>query len=50
MRDELGNAWAAFEKLADRLGQLEAITERMVSTCADPIAVDDYWLWKAGSA
>lgn len=49
MRDELSDAWAAYDELTLRLSTLEGIAERMVATCADPIAVSDYWLWKAGA-
>jgi hypothetical protein len=40
MDDELGDCWA-------RLAALEEIAERLAATSADPIAVSDFWLWKA---
>jgi hypothetical protein len=40
MRDEMSDCWA-------RLVALEEIAERLTATCADPIAVSDFWLWKA---
>jgi hypothetical protein len=49
MRDEDADAWAAVDELTRRLLALEEIVERMCPTCADPIAVSDYWLWKAGT-
>lgn len=49
MRDEEADAWDAVEALTDRLLALEEIAERMVATCADPIAVSDFWLWRAGA-
>lgn len=48
MRDEEADAWAAHAELLRRLEALEQIADRLVATCADPIAVSDYWLWKAG--
>lgn len=47
MRDEMADAWAAYGALLARLTVLEEIAERMVATCADPLAVTDYWTWKA---
>lgn len=51
MRDEMADAYAAHDsflaELLARLTDLEDIAERMVATCADPIAVSDYWTWKA---
>lgn len=40
MGDELG--W-----LYERLRAVEEIAERLAATCADPVAVSDFWLWKA---
>lgn len=49
MRDEMSDAWAAYDKQTRRLLALEEIAERLAATCADPLAVSDYWLWKAGA-
>jgi hypothetical protein len=49
MRDEMTDAWAAFDELMRRCLILEEIAERMTPTCADPVAVADFWEWKAGS-
>jgi hypothetical protein len=46
MRDEMTDAWAAYETLLVRLAVLEDIAERMVATCADPVAVADLEAWK----
>lgn len=48
MRDEEADAWAAYDELTRRFLALEEIAERMTATCADPVAVSDFWLWKAG--
>jgi hypothetical protein len=40
MGDEEADCWA-------RLVALDGIAERLAATCPDPIAVADYWLWKA---
>jgi hypothetical protein len=50
MRDEMSDAWAAYDELIRRLLALEEIVERMCPTCADPIAVNDFWVWKAASS
>ena len=39
--------WAAYDRLLRRLLTLEEIAERLSATSADPIAVSDFWLWKA---
>ena len=39
--------WAAYDQLLRRLLTLEEIAERLSATSADPIAVSDFWLWKA---
>lgn len=48
MRDEMSDAWAAYDELTRRLLALEEITERLAVTSVDPIAVDDWHAWKAG--
>lgn len=48
MGDEGGNLWRAYEALLSRQLALESIADRLAATCADPTAVDDYWLWKQG--
>lgn len=50
MRDEQADAWAAYDELMRRVLALEEIAERLVVTCADPVASADYWAWKDGSA
>lgn len=45
--DETIDFWDLFVRTKARLGELEGIAERMVATCADPIAVSDYWRWRA---
>lgn len=49
MRDEMSDAWAAFDELMRRSLVLEGIAERLAATAADPQAVADWWEWKAGS-
>jgi hypothetical protein len=49
MRDELTDAWSAYDELTRRLLALEEITERLAATTPDPIAQSDYWEWKAGA-
>jgi uncharacterized small protein (DUF1192 family) len=49
MRDEMSDAWAAVDELQRRILVLEEIAERLTATSADPIAVADFWVWKAGS-
>lgn len=48
MRDEMSDAWAAYDELMRRCSVLEEIAGRLAATCADPIAVDDWHVWKAG--
>lgn len=40
--------WAAYDELLRRILALEEIAERLAATSADPVAVADFWLWKAG--
>lgn len=47
MRDETSDAWTAYDELMRRCLVLEEIAERLVATCADPVAVSDFWVWKA---
>lgn len=48
MRDEMSDAWAAYDELMRRSLVLEEIAERLAATSADPVAVSDWWTWKAG--
>lgn len=47
MGDEAGRIWRAYDELLRRCLALEEITERLAVTSADPVAVSDYWVWKA---
>lgn len=47
MRDEQADAWAAYDELMRRCLVLEEIAERLAATAADPVAVADWWTWKA---
>lgn len=48
MGDEAARIWAAYDALLRRCLELEEITDRLAATCADPLAVDDYHVWKTG--
>lgn len=48
MRDEMSDAWAAYDELMRRSLVLEEIAERLAATSVDPVAVDDLKAWKAG--
>jgi hypothetical protein len=41
--------WAAYDELLRRCLVLEEIAERLAATAADPVAVADWWTWKAGA-
>ena len=47
MRDEEARVWAAYDELLRRCLALEEIADRLAVTSADPVAVSDYWQWKA---
>lgn len=46
MHDELGDLWVRYGALLARLTVLEEIADRLAATCADPVAIDDYRVWK----
>jgi hypothetical protein len=48
MRDETSDAWAAYDRVVRRLLALEEIAERLAVTSVDPIAIDDWHVWKTG--
>lgn len=48
MGDEMSDAWAAYDSLVRRTLELDEIAGRLAATCADPVAVADYWAWKNG--
>lgn len=48
MGDEQADAWAAYDELMRRCLALEEIADRLAATCVDPLAVDDWHLWKTG--
>lgn len=50
MRDEMSDAWAAYDELMRRCLVLEEIAERLAATSADPIAAADFWEWKAAKS
>ena len=41
--------WAAYDELLRRCLALEEIAERLAATSADPVAVSEFWEWKAGT-
>lgn len=45
---ELELVWQAYDALLRRCLALEEIADRLAVTCVDPIATDDYHLWKVG--
>jgi len=47
MRDEMSDAWAAYDSLVRRTLELDEIAGRLAATSADAAAVADYWVWKA---
>lgn len=48
MGDELSRVWAAYDALLRRCLALEEITERLAATSVDPVAADDFHVWKTG--
>lgn len=47
MGDELTRMWEAYGALLAHMTVLEEIADRLAVTCADPVAVADFWKWKA---
>lgn len=40
--------WVAYDELMRRCLALEEIAERLAATSVDPIAIDDWHVWKTG--